>query len=143
MSLVVDHSVSALWLLPQSRPAGIAYAESVLDELGLVSAWVPASWTLDTANLVVRAESDGVVSAARARAFVELLGRLDLHIDEATALHGLGRTLDLARRYGISAHDAAYLELAMREQFALATLNGALAEAARAAGVRRFEREPD
>ncbi len=143
MSLVVDHSVSALWLLPQSRPAGISYAESVLDELGLVSAWVPASWTLDTANLVARAESDGVVSAARARAFVELLGRLDLHIDEATALHGLGRTLELARRFGISAHDAAYLELAMREQFALATLNGALAEAARAAGVRLFEREPD
>ena len=143
MSLVVDHSVSALWLLPQSRPAGIAYAESVLDELALVSAWVPASWPLDTANLVVRAEGDGVVSAARARAFVELLGRLDIHIDEATALHGLGRTLELARRFGISAHDAAYLELAMREQFALATLNGALAEAARAAGVRLFERVPD
>jgi predicted nucleic acid-binding protein len=143
VSLVVDHSVSALWLLPQSRPAGIAYAESVLDELGLVSAWVPASWTLDTANLVARAESDGVVSAARARAFVELLGRLDLHIDEATAMHGLGRTLELARRFGISAHDAAYLELAMREQFALATLSGALVEAARAAGVRLFERGPD
>ena len=72
---------------------------------------------------------------------MELLGRLDIQIDEGTALHGLGRTLDLARRYGISAHDAAYLELAMREQLALATLNGALADAATAAGVVLFRRE--
>ena len=141
MSFVVDHSVSSLWLLPHSQPSGIAYAESVLEQLALVSAWVPASWTLDTANLVARAESDGVVSAARARAFVELLGRLDIQIDEGTALHGLGRTLELARRYRISAHDAAYLELAMREQLALATLNGALGDAATAAGVVLFRRE--
>jgi predicted nucleic acid-binding protein len=138
VSFVLDHSVSALWLLPQSRPSGVAYAESALDQLGRASARVPCSWTLDTAHLVARAEGDGVVSAARARAFVELLSRLDIRIDEATALHGLGRTLELARRYRIGAHDAAYLELAMREQLALATLNGALVEAANSAGVELF-----
>ena len=138
MSFVVDHSVSALWLLPHSRPTGIGYAESVLDELGRDGAWAPSSWTLETAELVARAECDGLISAARAGAFVELLGRLDIRIEEATALHGLGRTLELARRYRIPAQDAAYLELAMREQLALATLNGALAEAATAAGVELF-----
>ncbi len=138
MSFVIDHSVSALWLLPHSRPTGIGYAESVLDELGRSGAWVPGNWALDTADLVARAECDGLISAARAGAFVELLGRLDIQIDQATSLHALGRTLELARRHGIPAHDAAYLELAVREQLALATLNGALADAAAAAGVELF-----
>ncbi len=138
MSFVVEHSVSTLWLLPHSRPTGIVYAESVLDALGRAGARAPASWALETADLVARAECDGLISAARAGAFVELLGRLDIRLDLATALHGLGRTLELARRYRISAHEAAYLELAMREQLALATLNQALADAATAAGVELF-----
>ncbi len=34
MRFVLDNSVAMLWLLPQSQPAGIDYAEAVLDELG-------------------------------------------------------------------------------------------------------------
>jgi predicted nucleic acid-binding protein len=41
----------------------------------------------------------------------------------------------LARRHRLTVYDAAYLELALREGLALATLDTALAEAARAEGV--------
>ena len=41
----------------------------------------------------------------------------------------------LARRHGLTFYDAAYLELAMRERIALATLDQALARAAIAEGV--------
>jgi len=44
-------------------------------------------------------------------------------------------TLDLARQFRLSAYDAAYLELALREQLPLATLDDALQNAAREAGV--------
>ncbi|MEK7753053.1 MAG: type II toxin-antitoxin system VapC family toxin, partial [Acidobacteriota bacterium] len=44
-------------------------------------------------------------------------------------------TLSLARRYALSAYDAAYLELALREGLPLATLDSALRKAARKTGV--------
>ena len=46
--------------------------------------------------------------------------------------------MQLARRYKISAYDAAYLELALRTGLALATLDEKLLKAARKAGVKRF-----
>jgi predicted nucleic acid-binding protein len=44
-------------------------------------------------------------------------------------------TLKLARREGLAAYDAAYLELALRLQLPLATLDNRLAEAAIRCGV--------
>ena len=46
--------------------------------------------------------------------------------------------LALALRFDLSAHDAAYLELALRLQQPIATRDNALAEAARIAGVGTF-----
>jgi predicted nucleic acid-binding protein len=42
---------------------------------------------------------------------------------------------DLARRHNLTFYDAAYLELALREDIALATLDHALVRAATAEGV--------
>lgn len=44
-------------------------------------------------------------------------------------------TLQLARRYKLSAYDAAYLELALRTGLPLATLDADLTKASEAAGV--------
>jgi len=78
---------------------------------------------------------------ARTQAFVAALRRLSVVTDKATASHALGETLGLARRYNLSAYDAAYLELALRENLPLATLDADLEKAARKAGVKRFEPE--
>jgi predicted nucleic acid-binding protein len=43
--------------------------------------------------------------------------------------------MSLARRHRVTVYDAAYLELALREGLPLATLDAALADAARAEGV--------
>ena len=56
-------------------------------------------------------------------------------IDSDTAEHALGNTLELARRYSLSAYDAAYLELALREGVALAILDVGLHNAATKAGI--------
>ena len=44
------------------------------------------------------------------------------------------RLLDVARQYGLTAYDAAYLELSLRLSLPLATKDGPLATAARRAG---------
>lgn len=135
MSLVLDNSVAMLWLLPQSNPSGVALAEKVLGLLQTNSAMVPSLWALEAANVIAKSQRSGKVSLAQASAFIALLDDLDISTDSATAKRALSETLELARQFGLSAYDAAYLELAMREGLPLASLDAQLLDAARQAGV--------
>ncbi len=76
---------------------------------------------------------------ARTQTFVATLLRLNIVVDKATAAPTPGETLNLARRYKLSAYDAAYLELALRDGLPLARLDGDLMKAANKAGVPHFE----
>ena len=67
-----------------------------------------------------------------------MLQVVDIGADAATFSRALADTLQIARRYRLSACDASYLELAMREGLALATLDEDLQKAANKAGVKRF-----
>ncbi len=135
MSFVLDNSVAMLWLLPQSNPKGIALAEHVLQQLQVTTALVPSLWPLEAANVIAKSQRLGKITQAQATAFVSLLDELGIKVDPGTATHALHGTLDLARQYGLSAYDAAYLELALREGAGLATLDADLSGAARSAGV--------
>ena len=73
-------------------------------------------------------------SAAQA-AFLERLRLLPVAIEHRPATWRAQQILPLARTYRLSAYDAAYLELAIREGLPLATLDDDLRGAACAAGV--------
>lgn len=135
MIFVLDASVALLWLVPETNQAGIDYAGATLKALKESQALVPSLFALEAANVVAKVESKGLVTEADAQRFIALLGRLNIVTDQATAAHALGDTLNLARRYKLSAYDAAYLELALRTGISLATLDADLAKAATAAGV--------
>ena len=138
MSFVLDNSVAMCWLLNDGRPVDIAYARDVLDSLTHAHAVVPALFGLEAANVIAKVESKKIIDQARTHTFVATLCRLNIVVDKATAAQALGETLNLARRYKLSAYDAAYLELALRDGLALATLDMDLAKAAKAAGVKRY-----
>ncbi len=138
MNFVLDASVALLWLVPQTNPAGVAYADSVLLALRDSQAVVPSLFALEIANVVAKIEGKGIVSEAESQRFVTLLGQLDISTDMETMSHALGDTLNLARRYRLSAFDAAYLELALRMGLPLATLDADLAKAATTAGLTLF-----
>lgn len=138
MSFVLDTSVTIRWFLGDGSGRDLRYAAAVLDGMKEATALVPATWGLEVANVIARAESKALVTEARSEAFLELLGDADIAVDGATFSHALGGTLQIARRYHLSAYDASYLELAMREGLPLATLDDALQKAARRAGVERF-----
>lgn len=138
MSFVLDNSVAMNWLLADGKPEDAAYAVAVLSALATAQAVVPSLWALEAANVLTKAETRGLVSEARSQAFVTHLGSLNIVIDPATAQHALGDTLQLARRYKLSAYDAAYLELALRTGSPLATLDADLKKAAKTAGVPLF-----
>lgn len=99
---------------------------------------MPATWGLEVANVIARAEAKALVTEARSGAFLEMLGDVDIEVDAATFAHVLSDTLQLARRYRLSAYDASYLELALRLGIPLATLDEDLQKAAKKAGVKLF-----
>jgi len=138
MNFVLDASVALLWLVPETNPAGADYASAALKALKESQAVVPSLLPLEAANVVAKIESKGIVTEADSQRFIALLGRLNIVTDQATATHALGDTVNLARRYKLSAYDAAYLELALRTGLPLATLDADLARAAKTAGVPIF-----
>ena len=88
--------------------------------------------------MIARVEVKALVTEARSDAFLEMLEDVDIKVDAATFIRALSDTLQLARRYQLSAYDASYLELALRQGLPLATLDQDLQKAAKKAGVKRF-----
>ena len=126
------------WFFGDGRPHELAYAQDVLEAMKEAVALVPVTWGLEVSNVIARAEAKELVTEARSEAFLEMLGGVDIAVDVATFSHALSDTLHLARRYRLSAYDASYLELALREGLPLATLDEDLQKAAKRAGVKRF-----
>lgn len=116
------------WLLNDGSEERLAYAAKALDlptqDTG--DALVPGIWSLEVANVLVKAQAKGLVPEARASAFVGLLSEMTITTNTSTAARALGDTLRLARRFKLSSYDAACLELALREGLPLATLDADL-----------------
>lgn len=68
-----------------------------------------------------------------------ILSSLPIVVDSDTNAHAWTDTLSLARRHGLTAYDAAYLELAIRRGIPLATLDARLKAAAQATGAPLFK----
>lgn len=128
---VLDASVAAAWFLPDEASA---LTEAMLEHTAMADVWVPALWLLEIGNLLLTAQRRGRIDAAKR---VEMAGwatRLNIRVDREPVSIA---TLDaLAARHGLTAYDAAYLELALRRALPLVTLDSALLAAMPAAGVR-------
>jgi predicted nucleic acid-binding protein len=141
MSFVLDNSITMRWYFADGSPQELTYATRVLEAMKTNEAVVPSLWGLEVANVLVRSEDKGLATEARSEAFVGMLQRMNISVDSATFAQALAGTMQIARRYKLSAYDAAYLEIALREGLSLATLDEALLEAAERAGVEKFDVE--
>lgn len=138
MNFVLDTSVTMRWFFGHGKPSELAYASKVLDALKTTDAIVPVTLGLEVANAIARAEAKALVTEARSGAFLEMLDGISVEADASTFSRAMSDTLQLARRYQLSAYDASYLELALRRRVPLATQDEDLQKALRKAGVRRF-----
>ncbi|WP_242050021.1 type II toxin-antitoxin system VapC family toxin [Planktothricoides raciborskii] len=96
---------------------------------------VPAIWSLEVANTLLVAERRNRMTQEQSQLAIALLQSLLIHVEEATDSKAFSSTFDLARKEGLAAYDAAYLELAIRLKLPIATLDRRLAEAATRCGV--------
>lgn len=130
---VLDCSATLTWVFAdEANPACDALLRDL--EAGARAA-VPSLWHLELANVLAGALRRGRIDQAGVEAFLGLLGAYAIHVDARTSERAWSKTLDLAVQHGLSTYDAAYLELALRLDLPLATLDADLVRAATAAGV--------
>jgi predicted nucleic acid-binding protein len=129
MPIVLDASITASWHFPDEQNAR---ADRVLDGLERDSAIVPMHWWFEIRNVLLLGERRQRSSKQDTSDFLAWL--IKLPIRNAPLPDG-GEVLALARKHQLTFYDAAYLELALREGLALATLDKQLIAAAHAEGV--------
>ncbi|MGA2174213.1 MAG: type II toxin-antitoxin system VapC family toxin [Verrucomicrobiota bacterium] len=128
MAYVIGPSVALAWLLPdETNPRAAAVRAGI--ENG-ADAWIPSHWWLEIGNGLLMAERRGRITAEQVAEALSLANALPLEEDEETAEQVPVRTFTLARKYGLTIYDAAYLELAQRRRAILATFDEQLLEAA-------------
>jgi len=106
-----------------------------IDALTRTFAEFIAPWLLwaEYRNILVVAERRGRIPPGLAEQAIEAVEGLGISLDR---LPSSAAVLSLSRQHGLTVYDALYLELAVRRNAALATLDSALERAAVAEGVR-------
>ncbi len=135
--VVVDASIALAWCFPDETSD---YADAVLVSLEGKTMLVPAVWNLEIANALLVGERRKRLNQTEIRRFTTLLESLPLVQDTRPVASHVNDVLPLARAHGLTACDAAYLELSIRQSVPLATLDEKLQKAAKLAGVKIFER---
>ena len=118
------------------------YADGVLVALEGRQILVPAVWGLEIANAILVGERQKRLGQIEIQRFTTLLASLSVTQDTTPASQCIKDLLPLAREYGLSAYDAAYLELSIRQNVPLATLDRKLRNAAQKVGIAIFEVSP-
>ena len=134
MTLVLDASIALAWLFERADQIQAECADKVLSALTSYEVVVPPLWHVETANALLVAERRKVVTEAQVADFVSKLGSLPITTDSAAPAERREVVMALAREHRLTAYDATYLDLALRNGAALATFDGALASAMRNAG---------
>lgn len=133
MAFVPDASVAASWVLPDEAASA---ADQALDRLGRETAMVPGVFWDELRNLLLTAERRGRIDESYADASMARLRRLSIRCPGEPDDRDV---MALARSHGLTAYDASYLAIAIREGCELASLDRHLNEAAAAEGVSLFE----
>ncbi len=132
MNLVIDASVTVAWYFDdETTPV----TEAVLDRVSQTGAIVPTLWRLEVANAFQSAiRRKRITAGYRDHALAELM-KMPITIDTETNAYAWTTTLQLSERFGLTAYDSAYLELAGRHSHSLATLDVKLRNAAVSLGL--------
>lgn len=131
---VLDASISLAWFLDDPVPEFALRTRRDLHNGAIAS--VPALWYLEMANGFALAERRNAMTAAFAdRCLDDIEGLMGSVIQNSPATVSFREAMATARAFKLTAYDAAYLETARKEHLPLATLDRALGQAAKQAGV--------
>ncbi|SFM66295.1 type II toxin-antitoxin system VapC family toxin [Variovorax sp. OV329] len=132
--IVIDASAAAPWFIPEERSA---VSEQIYVDVVTSSGQfrAPSLWVWETSNILLTAFRRRRMSQDEFDAGLALLDACPIEFDPAPNLHYRSQTLRLAQAHGLSFYDASYLELALRLNGQLASLDRALVNAAKNCGI--------
>ena len=132
-AFVVDCSIAMAWLFNDEATPKTAV---LLNRLATQTALVPAWWFIEITNVLAMAERKGRIKPTESDAFIADLSKLGIERDDEAPDRAFTHLLALCRRHRLTSYDAIYLDLAVRRNLPLATLDDALRKAAHKVGVR-------
>lgn len=132
MTFVLDGSVAIAEAFRDERTPQI---DAAMDRAAAEKAYVPPIWRFEVANGLLMGVRRGRMTTEQHKAALEQYATMGLTMDPDCNNFAWSDTVRLAEKHGLTAYDASYLELALRRRLDLATLDKALARAARAEGV--------
>ncbi len=134
-AFVVDCSMAMAWLFHHEATPKTA---DLLNRLATETALVPAWWFIEITNELAMAERNGRITPAQSDAFIADLGKLGIERDYEAPDRAFTYLLALCRAHRLTSYDAIYLDLALRRNLPLATLDEDLRKTAKKLGVRRL-----
>lgn len=135
---VLDASITLAWCFPDESNQIADYVADTFKQ-GKI-ARVTSFWSHEVLNALLVGEKRKRISEALVQIFIDDLIKLPIVIDfpqPSTVV--FTKIQSLCREYGLTPYDAAYLELAIRNELPLATIDKALQKAAIAAGVELLQ----
>lgn len=134
-AIVVDASVALAWALPdESSP----YAEAALTVVEQEGLRVPELWARELASGLAVAYKRKRITVDDSEIFLAALSRLNIEVEQVPPVTAIRDGLKSAIGFGLTAYDAAYVDLALRDRLVLATLDSAMRKAAEQHGVSIF-----
>ena len=130
--LVVDSSVVLSWLLGDETSD---ITDAVAEDVHRSGAAAPALLRSEVANVLVIAERRGRISSATMHASLSDFEDMAIELEPGLDAAATRAVVQLAQTEGLTVYDASYLELALRLDAELLTLDKELVAAARRHGV--------
>ncbi len=124
---VADNNIIMSWCFDDRTTD---YTDAILNSLQNASAFVPAIWPLEVGNVLVISERKKIISKTDTIRFLAEIENLPIKIEQETPERMLKDILSLAREYTLTTYDASYLDLAIRKNLPIATLDTGLLAAA-------------
>ena len=133
---ILDASVAFSWCFPGDPSEDTPYSRRILSRLATHDAVVPEIWAFEIANIIFVAFSKrNRILQKQIDEYLQLLKALPIRVEPSD----LWANVDLesrARRWNLSAYDAAYIDLALRKKLALATADDDLKRVAAIEGIQ-------
>ncbi|MBF0287370.1 MAG: type II toxin-antitoxin system VapC family toxin [SAR324 cluster bacterium] len=131
-SVVIDNSIVMRWFHPSGTQSDLAFADTILEalEAGKIIPIAPIIFTMEFPNVLHNLRRRGELSRPVETALLqwEHLGFEIIGTDHKAILY-MQALSQLCSEHGLSVYDAAYLELAIRLNCPLATLDKQLEKA--------------
>lgn len=134
---VLDASVVLTWCFPDENADLAEHVASVFKRGGTGVA--PSFWPHEVLNALLVGEVRRRISKQLVRSFLDDLAMLPIVLEQSPAGIVFDRIQQLSREHGLTAYDAAYLDLALEQGLPLATVDKDLVRACKKAHARLLE----